>query len=177
MKTCFYCCSYKIFQQLDIDGELLNLYNHKGLKKESSIYLFPKESSSTTINPENFFNIKKEIQLSDIMVIDRIYSKDDVVYVDDHINRTGLSYLRGKTPFKNLPTFPDISNIYKKKNGKILMSVGNKNSFNINLEKNVILSSWIAAISPVWHYVGVNVIGLGISKNLKHVKKITKFLK
>ena len=64
-----------------------------------------------------------------------------------------------------------------KKNVKILMSVCNKNSFNINLEKNVILSSWIAAISPVWHYVGVNVIGLGISKNLKHVKKITKFLK
>jgi hypothetical protein len=96
--------------------------------------------------------------------------------VDDHINRTGLSYLRGKTPFKNLATFPDISNIYNKKNGKILMSVGNKNSFNINLEKNVILSSWIAAISPVWHYVGVNVIGLGVSKNLKHVKKLNKFL-
>ena len=114
MKTCFYCCSYKIFQQLNIDGELLNLYNHKGIKKESSIYLYPKERSSTSINPENFFNIKKEIQLSDIMVIDRIYSKDDVVYVDDHINRTGLSYLRGKTPFKNLPTFPDISNIYKR---------------------------------------------------------------
>ena len=62
MKTCFYCCSYKIFQQLKIDGELLNLYNHKGIKKENSIYLYPKESSSTTINPENFFNIKKEIQ-------------------------------------------------------------------------------------------------------------------
>ena len=114
MKTCFYFCSYKIFQKLKIDGQPLSFYNHKGIKKENSIYLFPEKNSPKTINPENFFNIKKEIQLSDIMVIDRIYSKDDVVYVDDHINRTGLSYLRGKTPFKNLPTFPDISNIYNR---------------------------------------------------------------
>ena len=177
MKTCFYFCSYRIFQPLNIDGKPLYFYNHKGIKKENSIYLFPEENSPKTINPENFFNIKKEVQLTDLVVIDRIYSKADLINVDDHINRTGLSYLRGKTPYKNLPTFPDISNIYKKKNGKILMSVGNKNSFNINLEKNVILSSWIAAISPVWHYVGVKGTGLGISKNLKHVKKITKFLK
>lgn len=177
MKTCFYCCSYKIFQQLNIDGQPLNFYNHKGIKKDSSIYLYPEENSPKTINPENFFNLKKEIQLTDLVVIDRIYSKANLVYVDDHINRTGLSYLRGKTPFKNLPIFPDISNIYNKKNGKTLMSVGDKNSFKINLEKNVILSSWIAAISPVWHYVGVKVTGLGISKNLKHVKRINEFLK
>ena len=67
---------------------------------------------------------------------------------------------------------------FLEKNSEIIDGlIKHKNSFNINLEKNVILSSWIAAISPVWHYVGVNVIGLGISKNLKHVKKITKFLK
>ena len=176
MKTCFYFCSYKIFQKLKIGGQPLSFYNHKGIKKENSIYLFPEENSPKTINPENFFNIKKEVQLTDLVVIDRIYSKADLINVDDHINRTGLSYLKGKTPYKNLPTFPDISNIYNKKNGKTLMSIGDKNSFNINLEKNVILSSWIAAISPVWHYVGVNVIGLGISKNLKHVKRITESL-
>ena len=57
------------------------------------------------------------------------------------------------------------------------MSVGDENYFNINLEKNVILSSWIAAISPVWHYVGVKITGLGVSKNLKSVKKINEFIK
>ena len=66
-----------------------------------------------------------------------------------------------------------LRHLFIKQNNNLIYS----QFFNINLEKNVILSSWIAAISPVWHYVGVNVIGLGISKNLKHVKKITKFLK
>ena len=151
MKTCFYCCSYKIFQQLNIDGQALNFYNHKGIKKENSIYLYPEENSPQTINPENLFMLKKEIQITDLVVVDRIYSNVDIVGVVDHINRTGINYLRGKTPFKNLPTFPDISNIYNTENGKTLMSVGDENYFNINLEKNVILSSWIAAISPVWH--------------------------
>ena len=105
MKTCFYFCSYKIFQPLNINGDPLNFYNHKGIKKENSIYLFPEENSPKTINPENFFNIKKEVQLTDLVVIDRIYSKADLINVDDHINRTGLSYLRGKTPYKNLPSF------------------------------------------------------------------------
>ena len=177
MKTCFYCCSYKIFQQLNIDGQALNFYNHKGIKKENSVYLYPEENSPQTINPENLFMLKKEIQITDLVVVDRIYSNVDIVSVVDHINRTGINYLRGKTPFKNLPTFPDISNIYNTENGKTLMSVGDENYFNINLEKNVILSSWIAAISPVWHYVGVKITGLGVSKNLKSVKKINEFIK
>jgi len=112
-----------------------------------------------------------------LVVVDRIDSKLSIVSVSDHINRTGKSFLRGKTPFRDLPTFPDISNIYIKNNGKTLMSVGEKNILNINRPENVILSSWIAAISPVWYYVGVKIAGLGVSENLSSVNEITKFLK
>ena len=57
------------------------------------------------------------------------------------------------------------------------MSVGEKNTLNINTQENVILSSWIAAISPVWHYVGVKIVGLGVTKNISSIKKIIKFIK
>ena len=108
MKTCFYCCSYKIFQQLNIDGEPLNLYNHKGIKKENFIYLYPEENSSRTINPENFFNIKKELPLTDIVVIDRIHIFAELwipsVGRGTRVFQQGFAYSqkqcrRGYTPF------------------------------------------------------------------------------
>jgi hypothetical protein len=108
-------------------------------------------------------------------VIDRIYREEGIVHVSDHINRTGESFLRGKTPFKNLPTFPDISNIYNKEKGKTLMSLGEKNTLIFNTQENVILSSWIAAISPVWDYINVQITGIGVGEEISSIKNIINF--
>ena len=177
MNSYIYFCSHKIFKQFNIEGEALAVHSHIIIKKESLFYIYPKDITSHTINPENFYNIKNELNFMSLVIVDHIDSKLNIVSVSDHINRTGKSFLRGKTPFRDLPTFPDISNIYIKNNGKTLMSVGEKNTLSINRPENVILSSWIAAISPVWYYVGVKIAGLGVSKNLSSVNEITKYLK
>ena len=177
MSEYIYFCSKKIFKQFNLIPEALSLYNHIVVKKDNIFCIYPKDNSSKTINPKNYYSIKKELGLTRLIVLDQIHYKTNIVNVADHINRTGKSYLRGKTPFKKLPTFPDISNVYKKENGKILMSVGEKNTLNINTQGNVILSSWIAAISPVWYYVGVKIVGVGVTKNLSSINKIIKFIK
>ena len=177
MNRHIYFCSEKFFKQFNLGPTHSNLYNHVVVKKDKFSYIYPKDKFSKTINPKSFYNIKTELGFTQIVIVDKIYSTSNIVNVSDHINRTGVSYLRGKTPFKNCPTFPDISNIYSKRNGKVLMSIGDKNSLNINTKENVILSSWIAAISPVWHYVGTQVIGLGINKNLSSINEIIEYIK
>ena len=112
------------------------------------------------------------MNLKDLLLVDRIYDDLGIVDVVDHINRTGQSFLRGKTPHGELPTFPDVSTIYNNNEGKILVSVGKKKPININTLENVILSEWIALIAPVWHYVGVNIKGVGIDKNINSINQL-----
>ena len=177
MSEYIYFCSKKIFKQFNLIPESLSFHNHAVVKKDNFSFIYPEDNSSNTINPKNYYSIKKQLGFSRLIIVDQTYHKINIVNVADHINRTGKSYLRGKTPFKKLPTFPDISNIYHEENGKTLMSVGEKNTLNINTQENVILSSWIAAISPVWHYVGVKIVGLGVTKNISSINKIIKFIK
>jgi len=172
-----YFCSKKVFKQFDLGLKHPSLYDHFIVTKDKFSYIYPKDHSPNIINPQNFFKIKQELGFNRLIVIDKIHSKKDVVRVADHINRTGKSFLRGKTPFKDFPTFPDISNMYNKVNGETLMSVGEKNTLNINTKENVILSSWIAAISPVWNYINVKIIGIGIGEEISSIKAIAGFIK
>ena len=45
------------------------------------------------------------------------------------------------------------------------MSIGDKNPPKIIPGKDVILSEWMAPISTIWHYLGVNVFGIGVNNN------------
>ena len=38
--------------------------------------------------------------------------------------------------------------------------------------KDVVLSEWIAPIATVWHYLGTNIKGYGVNKNLISMKSI-----
>ena len=43
--------------------------------------------------------------------------------------------------------------------------INDKNPLKIIPGKDVILSEWMAPISTVWHYLGVNVFGIGVNNN------------
>ena len=47
---------------------------------------------------------------------DRIRGIEQDVLITDHVNRSGLFFLRGKTPHEGFPMFPDMSNVYEKNN-------------------------------------------------------------
>ena len=113
MKTCFYCCSYKIFQQLNIDGEPLNLYNHKGIKKESSTYLYPEKNSSTAINPENFFNLLKENKIhikKKIIFPDHFnYKISDIKKIKQYANENNLKVITSEKDYTKIKHFKNMN--------------------------------------------------------------------
>ncbi len=172
MTQFIYCCSQSIVDQLNIKYDDY-LYDHGVKNNDQYTFLFPLNNTNKTINPKNYSKIKNKYQLKSLVLIDRVYTDTITTRAIDHVNKTGQSFLRGNTPYENLPTFPDISKIYNSNKGKIFVSVGEKKPLNITVSKNEILSEWIAMISPVWHYIGVNIIGIGINKKIKSTDQIT----
>ena len=67
-------------------------------------------------------------------------------------------------------------NQQNKEKGKTLMSLGEKNTLIFNTQENVILSSWIAAISPVWDYINVQITGIGVGGEISSIKNIINFI-
>ena len=177
MSFFIYFCSKQLFNQFTTNKEQVNISGHGKTSDKNLTAFYPLENTEKTINPKNFYQLKNKFGFTSLVVVDRIQDKKGIVSVSDHINRTGISFLRGKTPYKDFPTFPDISSVYIKKNGKTLMSVGEKNTLNINTQENVILSSWIAPISSVWSYVNVPVVGIGVGDEVRSIESLTGFIK
>ena len=177
MSVFIYFCSKQVFNQFNIIKDQENISGHGTTSDNNLTAFYPLENTEKIINPKNLYQLKNKFGFTSLIMVDHIEDKKGIVHVSDHINRTGKSFLRGKTPFKDFPTFPDISNIYTKKNGKTLMSVGEKNTLNINTEENVILSSWIAPISSVWSYVNVQIVGIGVGEEVRSLELLTSFIK
>ena len=177
MSNYLYFCSQEILNRFNIRKKHSKLFGHKIIEQDNCFILCPEKNTKEIINPENYHCLKNKFNLTTLIVIDRIYREEGIVNVSDHINRTGESFLRGKTPFKNFPTFPDISNIYSKEKGKTLMSLGENNTLIFNTQENVILSSWIAAISPVWDYINVQITGIGVGEEISSINNIIDFTK
>tara|TARA_X000000368_G_scaffold316713_1_gene254083 strand:+ start:2570 stop:3103 length:534 start_codon:yes stop_codon:yes gene_type:complete len=177
MSVFIYFCSKQVFNQFNTIKEQENISGHGTTSDKNLTAFYPLENTEKIINPKNLYQLKNKFGFTSLIMVDHIEDKKGIVHVSDHINRTGKSFLRGKTPFKDFPTFPDISNIYIKKNGKTLMSVGEKNTLNINTQENVILSSWIAPISSVWSYVNVQIVGIGVGEEVRSLELLTSFIK
>ena len=84
---------------------------------------------------------------------------DKETCIINHINRSGTNFLIGNTPFKNLPTFPDITSIYNKIKGYdqvVVHTVGSRR-FKTFSEKNTLVSEIVGLVAPVWYYVGTKI--------------------
>jgi hypothetical protein len=82
----------------------------------------------------------------------------------DHINKSGFNFLFNKTPYKTFPTFPDMSRIYNPLNNLeqvVVQTLGIK-SFSKKTKTEGVFSEMIGLVSPVWHYVNVQVFGKGV---------------
>lgn len=135
------------------------VFNHLIFTKNNKKTIVPMSFSKETINPKNFFMLKRKLNIQSILIIDRIKPQKKTKCIINHINRSGYNFLIGKTPFLNLPTFPDMSNLYKPITNleTIIVHTVGPDRFSIIDNDNHIISESVGLIAPIWHYVGVGV--------------------
>ena len=82
-------------------------------KEKKFGHYIKKGSRRTVVNP-TFFNkknislknldqLKKKLNIERIYVFDRISGLNKNILISDHINRSGVCFLRGETPYKKNP--------------------------------------------------------------------------
>ena len=140
---------------------------HRIKKKPKETFLTPIGFSKKHSSPKNLYHLKKDLNIKQIYMFYRIAGLNKNIFITDHINRSGVSFLRGKTPHKNLPMFLDTSKTYlsyKKTPGVVVHTLGPKNFKKPPNEKGVVFSESAAIFATLWHYIGVEVICFGIGQ-------------
>ena len=167
-----YLCSFTIEWNKHIQKEG-SVAGHEFGNFDEKIIIWPKNIDSETINPKNFIKLKKEFNLNELLIIDRLVGTNDVVSIGNHINRSGQNFLRGTTPEEKYPQFPDMSKIYNKIKGletAVVHTIGSKRFQTLLDEENIVWSESIGLIAPVAHYVGIKVFAIG-GNNFDNIKQ------
>ena len=138
---------------------------HRVCEKENKVLIRPKKYKNTSISPLNFLSLKEKYDIELIYLYDRVIGTNKKMVVSDHINRSGFYPLRGKTPYKTLTMFPDMSKIYvgdpSQKNVTV-HTLGPKRFRKKQSNNSIIYSEGSAAVSVLWRYLDVKVKCFGI---------------
>ena len=144
----------------------LKFFNHNVGIKNNDVFIVPNQFNETSISPTEFLGLKNKYQIKTVNMYDRTIGIKEKSLIIDHVNRSGVFFLKRNTPFKERPMFPDMSHIYEKDlslNNIVVQTLGydrfsKKNKF----KEEVFISEAAAIIATVWHYVGVSVRGFAI---------------
>ena len=143
-------------------------FGHLVVCEEGSVYITPTQFTKEHISPEHIFGIKEKYEIENIIMFDRVVGIKKNILIRDHINRSGTSFMRGKTPHKKFPMFPDMSDIYmqgSEKKKRTVQTLGPKRFITPPNEFGVVYSEASAITATVWHYVGVGVRCYGVVDN------------
>ena len=124
-----------------------------------NICMVPKVFNSACVNPETFYDLKKQLDIDYITILDKTIPSVKGCYIEDHVNRSGFNFLIGKTPINELPVFPGMSNIYNEIEGLrpiVVHTVGPDRFISVE-DPKIIISESVGLISPLWHYVKTKV--------------------
>ncbi len=174
-----YLCSNKEIRFLK-EARIYQLAGHNIVNYGEKKIIWPKKLDSNHVSPENFLVLKERIKIENILIVDRLKGVEKLVSIVGHINRSGMSFLRGKTPMKNAEQFPDMSNIYSKINGMpfaVVHTLGQERFSKPPKNESCIWSEASGLISGVAHYVGMNVFGVGTESDSQRKQLIEKILK
>ena len=119
-----------------------------------------------SISLKNLDQLKKTLNIGRVYMFDRISGLNKNILITDHINRSGVSFLRGETPYNKRPMFPDLSKIYicDKKPRVVVQTLGPKRFKKPPNELGVVFSESAAILATLWHYIGVEVVCFGIGQ-------------
>ena len=134
-------------------------YRHTIFEKETYTHIVPEKLNQRCLNPRSASNLKEELSIKKILILDRVINLKHQACIVGHVNRSGTNFLIGNTPYKKHTQFPDMSNIYIPIKGldKIVVhTVGIERFFNFK-GSNYYISEAVGLIAPVWHYLGVKV--------------------
>ena len=156
----------------------LSGHNIANLGKKKIIW--PKKFNPNQISPKNFMILKESINIQNVLIVDRLKGIKKAASVVGHINRSGISFLRGKTPIKKAQQFPDMSYVYSKVEGmesKTVHTLGPERFLKPPQHEKYIWSESIGLVSIVAHYVGMNVFAVGTESDSQRKELIEKILK
>ena len=166
-----YFCGNALAKQINITSESSS-FGHKKYTFEKEVFLWPEHFNKTSISPQTFLAHKKKQGIEKLIIIDRIKNFEGITKINEHINRSGISFLIAETPFKDRPTFPDMSKVYGEKSGKTVITVGPDRFVENDKQKTKITSEALAPIASLWHYVGVSLQAYGCGNNIANPLKL-----
>lgn len=143
----------------------INAVNHRAIELKNNLIVWPDKISALTCSPENLHNLKNSLNTKNITVVDQIKNKSRLTTITGHVNRSGKNFLNGKTPFLEKPQFPDMTTIYQSptKSKTTVHTLGPKRYLSSkNLNNQVVWSSSIGLVAPVFSYLGFEVQGVGV---------------
>ena len=166
-----YFCSEALAKQINITAESRS-FGHKKATLNQVLFFWPDRFHKTTLSPQVFLKHKIKKGIEKLIIIDRIQNRDGIKKINDHINRSGTNFLIAETPFKDRPTFPDMSKVYGKKSGETVITVGPERFVENNNQKTKTKSEALAPIALLWHYLGVSLEAYGCGNNITSPLKL-----
>ena len=143
------------------------IFGHRIKRGSKTIVINPTRFSKKNISLKNLDQLKKHLNIERIYIIDRIWGLNKNILITDHINRSGISFLRGETPYNKRPMFPDLSKVYThyEKNPRVVVqTLGPKRFKKPPSEPGVVFSESAAIFTTLWHYIGVEILCFGIGQ-------------
>ena len=140
-------------------------FSHNINEDKNNVFIKPIKFNKFSLSPHNLSGLKKTYNIKEIHMYDRIRGIEQDVLITDHVNRSGLFFLRGKTPHEDLPMFSDMSNVYIKKSKlkkTTVQTLGPKRFKTTARQEGVVFSECCAITATLWHYVGVSVKCFGV---------------
>jgi len=102
----------KTFSSVNQEKQLMA--HHSIYKWGDMTIVSPQQTLTEAATPTNLFDLKRELEGRELLIIDRVHSSEPIIQIIDHRNLTGFNPLIGKTPIDGRPRFPDVSKLYDK---------------------------------------------------------------
>ena len=174
-----YLCSNKEKRFLE-ETEMLQIAGHNVVNLGKKKIIWPTKINPDHLSPKKFLVLKERLNVEDILIVDRLKMTKKTVSIVGHINRSGVSFLRGNTPTKNAEQFPDMSHIYSKIEeipSAVVHTLGQERFSKPHKNETCIWSEAAGLVSCVAHYVGMKVFAVGTESDSQRKQLIEKILK
>jgi len=173
MTTPIYLCDSALAEQTKIQGEE-SVYGHQLLAIKNRTIVWPNRFHESCISPKSILSLKVHLKSEKLILVDRVFPLEETIKISNHSNRSGMSFLRGKTPYKEFPTFPDVSNVYEFNGGETVVTVGPARFGEKKKNENELVSESLAPIAVVWHYIGVKLQAFGCIPKILNLSQLIK---